>query len=147
MVVPGEDSRNKQLREIDVLLRGAPIVVRQQGHGGAGVRGGFASAGRKTAGPSPGQGEQMHGATLQPSVPVDLLFDDHVVELEECRRWANSDAGQVAHLENPGGVCERACACGGAYAGDWLATAGAECSAPAETGGRKRSVDFSLRGF
>ena len=35
--------------------------------------------------------------------PIDLLFDNHVVELEECRRWANSDAGQVAHLENPAG--------------------------------------------
>jgi hypothetical protein len=36
-------------------------------------------------------------------VPVDLLFDNHAVELEECRRWANSDAGQIAHLENPVG--------------------------------------------
>jgi hypothetical protein len=36
-------------------------------------------------------------------VPVDLLFDNHAVELEECRRWANSDAGQVAHIENPVG--------------------------------------------
>jgi len=26
-----------------------------------------------------------------------------VVELEECRRWANSDAGQVARMENPVG--------------------------------------------
>jgi len=32
-----------------------------------------------------------------------LLFDNHVVELEECRRWANSDAGQIAHMENPAG--------------------------------------------
>ena len=28
MVVPGEDSRNKQLREIDLLLAGAPVAVR-----------------------------------------------------------------------------------------------------------------------
>jgi hypothetical protein len=34
---------------------------------------------------------------------VDLLFDNHVVELEECRRWANSDAGQIARVENPAG--------------------------------------------
>jgi hypothetical protein len=32
-----------------------------------------------------------------------LLFDNHVVELEECRRWANSDAGQIARVENPVG--------------------------------------------
>ena len=40
---------------------------------------------------------------LEPTVPVDLLFDNHVVELEECRRWANSDAGQIARVENPAG--------------------------------------------
>jgi len=34
---------------------------------------------------------------------VDLLFDNHAVEMEECRRWANSDAGQVARVENPAG--------------------------------------------
>jgi hypothetical protein len=32
-----------------------------------------------------------------------VLFDDHAVELEECRRWANSDAGQIARVENPAG--------------------------------------------
>ncbi len=26
-----------------------------------------------------------------------------MVELEECRRWANSDAGQIARIENPAG--------------------------------------------
>jgi hypothetical protein len=31
------------------------------------------------------------------------LFDNHAVELEECRRWANSDAGQIARIENPAG--------------------------------------------
>ncbi len=46
---------------------------------------------------------QDAGATLLPSVPIDLLFDNHVVELEECRRWANSDAGQIARIENPVG--------------------------------------------
>jgi len=46
---------------------------------------------------------QDAGATLLPSVPVDLMFDNHAVELEECRRWANSDAGQIARIENPVG--------------------------------------------
>ncbi len=52
-----------------------------------------------------GQGKKpvLQGAILEPSVPIDLLFDNHVVELEECRRWANSDAGQVARIENPAG--------------------------------------------
>ncbi len=60
LVVPGEDSRNKQLREIDMLLAGAPMVV-------------------------------------------DAMLDNHAVELEECRRWANSDAGQIARVEKPEG--------------------------------------------
>jgi hypothetical protein len=97
LVVPGEDSRNKQLREIEVLLHGAPIVMNQAVNGRgddspAGIREGGEEYRRKDA-----------DATLLPSVPIDLLLDNHVVELEECRRWANSDAGQVAHLENPAG--------------------------------------------
>ncbi len=101
LVVPGEDSRNKQLREIDLLMAGAPVVVGARHavplHGGAGV---------PPAGVSDDQEEnrrQDAGTTLEPSVPVDLLFDNHVVELEECRRWANSDAGQIARIENPAG--------------------------------------------
>ncbi|MBZ5645503.1 MAG: hypothetical protein LAO19_22340, partial [Acidobacteriia bacterium] len=87
LVVPGEDSRNKQLREIDLLLHGAPVEAQVAGGRGQVV----------------GENPQPTTYNLQPSVPIDLLFDNHVVELEECRRWANSDAGQVAHLENPAG--------------------------------------------
>ena len=46
---------------------------------------------------------RLKSVLLEPSVPIDLLFDNHVVELEECRRWANSDAGQIARVENPAG--------------------------------------------
>ncbi len=38
-----------------------------------------------------------------PSVPVDQLLDNHAVEFEECKRWANSEAGQAAHMTNPAG--------------------------------------------
>src|SRR5262249_2960352 len=38
-----------------------------------------------------------------PSVPVDYLLDDHAVEFEECKRWANSEAGQAARMTNPAG--------------------------------------------
>jgi hypothetical protein len=92
LVVPGEDSRNKQLREIDLLLRSGPVVV--PSHVGARHAVSLQSDDSR-------DGEV--GATLVPSVPVDLLFDNHAVELEECRRWANSDAGQVARIENPAG--------------------------------------------
>jgi hypothetical protein len=138
LVVPGEDSRNKQLREIDLLLAGAPTPVAQAhvaqtsvcgvpevlGKGvrsgvSSGVNAGADSAGGNTAaavqqssaGGSPGSAAESHrlksvlreSVLLEPSVPVDLLFDNHVVELEECRRWANSDAGQIARIENPAG--------------------------------------------
>jgi hypothetical protein len=91
LVVPGEDSRNKQLREIDLLLAGAPVEEKV-----AGGRG-------QVAGENLPPDTYHLKPTLQPSVPIDLLFDNHVVELEECRRWANSDAGQVARVENPVG--------------------------------------------
>src|SRR5260370_26305827 len=38
-----------------------------------------------------------------PSVPVDQLLDDHAVEFVECKRWANSEAGQSARMTNPAG--------------------------------------------
>jgi hypothetical protein len=36
-------------------------------------------------------------------VPVDQLLDDHATEFEECKRWANSEAGQSARMTNPAG--------------------------------------------
>jgi hypothetical protein len=36
-------------------------------------------------------------------VAVDVLLDEHAVEFEECKRWANSEAGQSAKLTNPTG--------------------------------------------
>jgi len=81
MVIPGEDSRNKQLREIQQLLSTAPILV------------------AKGDGKEPPNGS----AVVMPSVPVDALLDDHAVEFEECKRWANSEAGQAARMTNPAG--------------------------------------------
>jgi len=101
LVVPGEDSRNKQLREIDLLLAGAPVAEKVAGNRGQGTGGDQQPAAYDQSASS----ENLPPATyhLLPSVPVDLLFDNHVVELEECRRWANSDAGQIARIENPVG--------------------------------------------
>src|SRR5258708_28101289 len=110
MVVPGEDAREKQLREISQLLAGAPIVVpvvapiissandtaanppqRSSKSGeddSADATGGIAPSG------------QPNFVEL-PSVPVDDLLDDHAAELAEIRRWASSDAGQIALAQNP----------------------------------------------
>ncbi|HLJ23658.1 MAG TPA: hypothetical protein VKT71_06080 [Candidatus Acidoferrales bacterium] len=115
LVVPGEDSRNKQLREIDVLLVGQASACRVPSELGTNsTAGGTAPAASNPGGASMGsayagglgtgvEGDRLKPVLLEPSVPVDLLFDNHVVELEECRRWANSDAGQIARVENPAG--------------------------------------------
>jgi len=97
LVVPGEDSRNKQLREIELLMHSAPIQVQVAGDGKTPTL----HENHEGWGTQPSSTPDTYN--LLPSVPVDVLFDDHTVELEECRRWANSDAGQIARLENPAG--------------------------------------------
>jgi hypothetical protein len=124
LVIPGEDSRNKQLREIQQLLASPPIVLaiphqavaqafRPEGAPSSDVT---AAAERKDLTPegvsysgdksgsheSPVTSHQSQPLVL-PSVPVDPLLDDHSVEFEECKRWANSEAGQAAHMTNPAG--------------------------------------------
>jgi hypothetical protein len=136
LVVPGEDSRNKQLREIQRLLASAPIVVSLPAVSSVGATlglpgadGGNASAGGASPAPteeeSTGSSHESPFADAQgkpvtnhpssllgasqsqvlvlPSVPVDPLLDDHAVEFEECKRWANSEAGQAARMTNPAG--------------------------------------------
>jgi hypothetical protein len=56
----------------------------------------------KNAGQSQVASHQPRELVL-PSVPIDQLLDDHATEFEECKRWANSDAGQAAHMTNPAG--------------------------------------------
>jgi hypothetical protein len=116
MVIPGEDSRNKQLREIQQLLASAPIVVHVPGQPVAAVfrpRGLDESEAQNSATgmgteknpPSEEGGYNNHPSPtlVLPSVPVDQLLDDHAVEFEECKRWANSEAGQSARMTNPAG--------------------------------------------
>jgi len=84
LVVPGDDAREKQLREIQQLLASGPVVVH---------------APREGSGPD-GEKTEVH---LISTVPVDEMLDDHATEFEECRRWASSDAGQIARAQNPAG--------------------------------------------
>ncbi|GAC1635567.1 MAG: hypothetical protein NVS9B14_12940 [Candidatus Acidiferrum sp.] len=99
MVIPGEDSRNKQLREIQQLLASAPIVVQASNSV-------ISTEGRNLSsidGAPRDGGQAPTSPMVLPSVPVDALLDDHAVEFEECKRWANSEAGQSAHMTNPAG--------------------------------------------
>src|SRR6202000_926658 len=79
-------------REIQQLLGSAPIAVSVHS---------AASAANPTA--SPDANTVNAGVLLLPSVPVDEILDDHATEFEECKRWANSEAGQAAHMTNPAG--------------------------------------------
>jgi len=129
MVIPGEDSRNKQLREIQQLLASSPIVLDvpntvissgakrsekslfAQGEDEAQRDSSSPAAPRNDEhGTSADQSERQSAVTnhqshslVLPSVPVDQLLDDHAVEFEECKRWANSEAGQSARMTNPAG--------------------------------------------
>lgn len=76
LVIPNEESRTKQYREIAQLVAEAPIVKR---HDASGVE-----------------------MTL-PSIMPDEFADNHAVELDICLRWFSSDAGQVAKIEAPAG--------------------------------------------
>ncbi len=94
LVIPGEDSRNKQLREIQVLLSGAPILL----------NGGVASDEWRVASEQdPPVAGSVKAMVAIPTVGVDTLLDEHAVEFEECKRWANSEAGQSARMINPAG--------------------------------------------
>ena len=92
LVIPGEDSRNKQLREIQALLGGAPIVVEVP-----------VAAADQRADDSDQEAGGNSRTVVLPSVAVDLLLDNHAVEFEECKRWSNSEAGQSARMTNPAG--------------------------------------------
>ncbi|HVS74591.1 MAG TPA: hypothetical protein VHE23_04135 [Candidatus Acidoferrales bacterium] len=109
LVIPGEDSRNKQLREIQQLLASAPIVVaapasaaNSEAGEDAPLKRGATQSGEAAPPQSPVTHHQSPILVL-PSVPVDELLDDHAVEFEECKRWVNSDAGQAARMSNPVG--------------------------------------------
>jgi hypothetical protein len=78
-VIPDEESRTKQYREIAQMVGESPVVKR---HDASGVE------------------------LMLPSIMADEFADNHSVELEICMRWFSSDAGQVAKIEAPAGYAE-----------------------------------------
>ncbi|HEY0701660.1 MAG TPA: hypothetical protein VGD60_02735 [Candidatus Acidoferrales bacterium] len=93
-VIPDEESRTKQYREIAQLVAEQPLIHRQD----------------VTAAVAPGMGAVAAAAgsdagvdaeIILPSILPDEFADNHAVELEICMRWFSSDAGQVAKIEAP----------------------------------------------
>jgi len=76
--VTGEDDRDKQYVEIQGLLESEPIM---------------------TGGIDP---ETMQPEEV-PSIEIDEIMDNHVIQFEICRKWAVSESGQLAKIENEAG--------------------------------------------
>ncbi len=75
--LPGEDDREKQFEEIQLLLKSDPI----QG----------------PPNPMTGQSEPM------PSIMPELNIDNHKIEADICREWLVSEVGRQAKVENKKG--------------------------------------------
>ena len=109
LVVPGDDARNKQLREIQQLLSAGPVIMaeneRVSGRSGDSLAPAAGDREIPRAGKSSPQNDPASESRLRivSTVPVDELLDDHATEFEECKRWASSDAGQIARAQNPAG--------------------------------------------
>ena len=93
-VIPDEESRTKQYREIAQLVAEHPLVHRQD------VTAAVApdlAANAAAAGSDAG----LDAEIILPSILPDEFADNHAVELDICMRWFSSDAGQVAKIEAP----------------------------------------------
>jgi hypothetical protein len=76
LLIPGEESRTKQYREISQLVAEQPILMTDP---------------------------RTQLETVLPSILPDEFADNHAIELETCKRWFSSDAGQLAKIERPAG--------------------------------------------
>lgn len=86
--IDGEDDRNKQYEEISELLDSEPITVPPDDMAiMAAIEQGL---------PEPQETEQS-------SVEVDPDIDRHDIEFDICRKWAVSEAGRLAKIENEPG--------------------------------------------
>jgi hypothetical protein len=102
LVIPGADSRNKQLVEIDQLLSEAPAPNEPAVHQAA-VEKTLAQVAQHAGLQVPPPPQPTPEQLLVPSVPIDTIFDDHQIEFEECKRWINSPEGMDAKAMNPTG--------------------------------------------
>ncbi len=116
LVIPDEEARTKQYREIAQLLEEQPIAISARSApgsassagtevetAGAAVEG-MRAASRQPDGNRPA-GRELQSATeeILPSIVPDEFTDNHAVELDACMRWFSSDAGQAAKIANPAG--------------------------------------------
>jgi len=85
-VIPGEDDRQKQYEEIQLLINSEPIEMPPD--------------------PMMEQEAMMMGMPPPPpmrlpSIEANMDVDNHELEADICRRWLVSDAGRLCKMENP----------------------------------------------
>jgi hypothetical protein len=86
--VPGEDDIIKQYDEIKLLLDSEPIEEPPSPE---------MIAEAIAMGQPPPQMQEV------PSVEIDPIYDNHVVEFDICRKWIVSEAGRQTKTDNPEG--------------------------------------------
>jgi hypothetical protein len=90
LVIPGAESRNKQLREIEQLLQEKPVPPSQQELQQAALQHAAAATQAQMTGQGPPP--PPNPATMvKPSIEVDPIFDFHKYEFEKCQEWLNSE--------------------------------------------------------
>jgi hypothetical protein len=106
LYIPGDDSRNKQLYEINQLINSEPMMNPMMPPGGMpGEMPPGTAPGMPPPGPSAGGPPPMGGMPpmMQSSVQVDPVLDDHAVESEVCKAWLRSEVGIYSKTQNPAG--------------------------------------------
>jgi len=101
LVIPDEESRTKQYREIAQLLQEQPIGESLKSMQGPTSVLSFAPSAKD--GIVQSGGENSVREQFAPSIMPDEFTDNHAVELDACKRWFSSDAGQAAKIASPTG--------------------------------------------
>lgn len=87
-IIPGEDDRQKQYEEIQLLVASEPIEMPPDP---------MMMMQAQQMGQPPPPPQRL------PSIEVDQDVDNHELEADICRRWLVSDAGRMCKLDNPPG--------------------------------------------
>ena len=87
-IIPGEDDRQKQYEEIQLLMNSEPIEMPPDP---------MAVMQAQQMGMPPPPPIEL------PSIEVDMDIDNHPLEADICRRWLVSDVGRLCKTENPNG--------------------------------------------
>ncbi|MBK9968648.1 MAG: hypothetical protein IPP07_28785 [Holophagales bacterium] len=97
--LPGEDARNKQYKEIELLLQGQPQPQEIPGEPIVDP-----ATGQPMVDPATGQPAMSPPQQIEvTSYPIEQITDDHDTEFRACQAWLNSDEGWDTKQSNPAG--------------------------------------------